>query len=73
MTTTIDKRELRASEFRALAQSAAALAEASPPGHIRDKHAAAAATWAKLAEGEESRAASARMFEARAQARKQPA
>ncbi|MGA0599379.1 hypothetical protein ACO2Q3_01595 [Caulobacter sp. KR2-114] len=43
-------RQVRATEYRRLADVAGALAEASPLAHVREKHARAAASWAALAQ-----------------------
>jgi hypothetical protein len=43
------KKQVRAAEYRLLAQAADALAEASPLAHVREKHEQAAARWTELA------------------------
>lgn len=48
------KRQIRAAEYRDLAQQSSALAAASPLEHVREKHEQAAARWSLLAAMDES-------------------
>lgn len=47
------KKQIRADEYRRLADEAAALAKASDLDNVRDKHELAAAQWTVLAEQQE--------------------
>jgi hypothetical protein len=53
MMLAAEKRQLRAAEYRALAAQSAALADATPLEHVREKHRLAAARWTALAEVDE--------------------
>lgn len=47
--TPVEKRAVRAAEYRRLAQAASVTAEASVLDHVREKHEQAAAQWEALA------------------------
>ena len=47
--SSVEKKLVRAAEYRRLAIAAGALAEASPLAHVREKHEEAAARWTALA------------------------
>jgi hypothetical protein len=49
----MQKRHVRAEEYRRLALQSATLAEASALDHVREKHERAAAQWLNLAELDE--------------------
>jgi hypothetical protein len=49
----MQQRNVRAAEYRRLAENATLLAEGSTLEHVREKHQRAAATWASLAELDE--------------------
>lgn len=53
---SLSKYELKALEYRARAQDAAAAAQASRLERAREQHEIAAARWTELAEAEEGRA-----------------
>ena len=53
MMLAAEKRQIRAAEYRALALQSAALADATPLDHVREKHHLAAARWTALAEIDE--------------------
>jgi len=51
--TAVEKRQLRAAEYRRLADNASTLAQGAALGHVREKHEVAAARWRVLAASDE--------------------